>query len=130
MCCQKAINLEVYPLSQMVKVGDTTSDITEGINAVMWTFGVIKGRSELGPTEEEVRTMDRDVLEKKIKAVYEKFKAAGAHDVIDTISDLEEVIVKLNACLEEGRLAKLQFPCGENAELLTLPEYSIDPITR
>ncbi|MGE6376817.1 hypothetical protein [Peribacillus muralis] len=35
MCFQTAINLKVYPLSKMVKVGDTVSDIEEGIFAGM-----------------------------------------------------------------------------------------------
>ena len=40
MCDQNAIQLGVYPLQTMVKVGDTLPDIEEGLNAGMWTVSL------------------------------------------------------------------------------------------
>ncbi len=47
-------------MSSMVKVGDTISDVKEGVNAGMWSVAVIKGSSELGLTQEEVENMDKE----------------------------------------------------------------------
>ncbi|MNI75496.1 Phosphonoacetaldehyde hydrolase [compost metagenome] len=44
-------NMEQLKLSagwKVVKVGDTTSDVKEGVNAGVWTVGVIIGSSEMG----------------------------------------------------------------------------------
>src|SRR5690625_426637 len=40
MVFQNMIQLEVFPPAQVVKVGDTTSDIKEGKNAGVWSIGV------------------------------------------------------------------------------------------
>ncbi|OCA89131.1 phosphonoacetaldehyde hydrolase [Bacillus wudalianchiensis] len=96
MFYQNAINLEVYPMNRMVKVGDTVSDIKEGLNAGAWSVGVIKGSSELGLTKEEVQTMDPALLAEKMKAVAETFTEAGAHYVIESIGELDELLPKIN----------------------------------
>src|SRR5699024_8491212 len=48
MYYKNAMNLGVYPMNHINKVGDTISDIQEGINAGCWTVGVLKGSSSLG----------------------------------------------------------------------------------
>jgi phosphonoacetaldehyde hydrolase len=40
MIYENAISMKVYPLEAVVKVGDTISDIDEGLNAGTWTIGV------------------------------------------------------------------------------------------
>lgn len=40
--------LGLTAVGNVVKVGDTISDIKEGVNAGVWTAGVIEGSSELG----------------------------------------------------------------------------------
>lgn len=40
---------------QVVKVGDTTSDIMEALNAGVWAVGVIIGSSEMGLSEAEFK---------------------------------------------------------------------------
>lgn len=65
MCYKNAMELGVYPMNHMIKVGDTVSDMKEGRNAGMWTVGVILGSSELGLTEEEVESMDSVELREK-----------------------------------------------------------------
>lgn len=100
MCYRNAEALNVYPMNSMVKVGDTISDIKEGINAGMWSVGVIKGSSELGLTEEEVTSMDKAELEAKMKVVYDRYMEAGAHFVIDSVGDLEEVLVRIEELIK------------------------------
>ncbi|TCP31549.1 phosphonoacetaldehyde hydrolase [Scopulibacillus darangshiensis] len=96
MIFQNAINLGIYPLQHAIKIGDSISDIKEGLNAGAWTVGVIKGSNELGMTEEEVKQCDPDVLADKVEAVGKRFKKAGAHYVIESIGDIVELVPKID----------------------------------
>lgn len=104
MCYQNAIKLGVYPTETMVKVGDTVVDVYEGINAGMWSVGVIRGSSELGLTRIEVESLDSQTQRKKRIEVYERFKGAGAHYVIREISNLVNVIEDINKRLRKGEM--------------------------
>ncbi|MDA2644004.1 phosphonoacetaldehyde hydrolase [Bacillus cereus] len=92
MCYKNAMELGVYPMNHMIKVGDTVSDMKEGRNAGMWTVGVILGSSELGLTEEEVENMDSVELREKIEVVRNRFVENGAHFTIETMQELESVM--------------------------------------
>lgn len=102
MCYKNAMNLDVYPMKHIIKVGDTISDINEGVNAGCWTVGVLKGSSELGMKESEVNALDPDVLAEKMNKAARKFKEAGAHYVIDSIGDVDKLIPKINKRLIQG----------------------------
>ncbi len=102
MIWKNAINLELDDLSKVVKVGDTIADIKEGINSKVWTVGVLLGSSEMGLTLEEVTTMDKNEIEKRMSNTKEKFINAGAHYTIDDISKLDEVIELINERLKNG----------------------------
>lgn len=102
MCYQNAMNLGVYPMKHFIKVGDTISDIKEGVNAGVWTVGVLKGSSELGLKEAEVNALDPDALAEKLEIVEKRFKAAGAHYVINSIGELDQLIPKINLRLANG----------------------------
>ncbi|WP_338021121.1 phosphonoacetaldehyde hydrolase [Bacillus piscicola] len=97
-----AMKLGVYPMKHCIKAGDTISDIKEGVNAGAWSVGVIKGGSELGLTEEQVRAMDEDELNERMETVAKRFKEAGAHYVIDSIGELDKLIPKINMRLANG----------------------------
>ncbi|MES1040857.1 phosphonoacetaldehyde hydrolase [Peribacillus simplex] len=103
MCFKTAMNLEVYPLSKIVKVGDTISDIKEGISAGMWTVAVLKGGSEIGLSEAEINEMDPYDLQKRMKHAENRFWNAGADFVIDEIGDLLEIIDRINYRLTEKK---------------------------
>ncbi|WP_338463319.1 phosphonoacetaldehyde hydrolase [Brevibacillus borstelensis] len=105
MCYENAKLLGVYPMSAMVKVGDTVSDIREGKNAGMWTVGVVKGGSELGWSREQVAEADPVLLAQKAAEAAERFKQAGAHFIIDEIGKLDEVLDQI-----EDRLARGEKP--------------------
>lgn len=102
MCYKNAMNLGVYPMKHVIKVGDTISDIKEGVNSGAWSVGVLKGSSELGLKESEVNAMSTDELANKMEKVTKKFKEAGAHYVIDSIGNLDKIIPKINKRLENG----------------------------
>lgn len=96
MCYRNAMLLGVYPMSELVKVGDTTSDMQEGRNAGMWTVGVLKGGSELGLSQDEVASMTADELDVRLAKATERLLAAGAHYVIDEIGRLDDVLAKIS----------------------------------
>ncbi|MFF2498740.1 phosphonoacetaldehyde hydrolase [Peribacillus sp. NPDC058075] len=103
MCFKTAMNLEVYPLSKIVKVGDTISDIKEGISAGMRTVAVLKGGSEIGLSEAEINEMDPYERQKRMKHAENRFWNAGADFVIDEIGDLLEIIDRINYRLTEKK---------------------------
>lgn len=92
-------NFEIINPRLVVKVGDTTSDIDEGINAGCWTVGVIMGSSELGLTREEVSSLSHQELNEKKAAVREVYNNAGANYVIDDLNELVGVIDDINSKL-------------------------------
>lgn len=96
MCYRNAEALNVYPMSSIVKVGDTIADIKEGVNAGCISVGVIYGSSEMGLTLEDERGMDKAELSKMYNKVKETYINNGAHYTIDRISDLPELLNKLN----------------------------------
>ncbi|MGD0226000.1 MAG: phosphonoacetaldehyde hydrolase [Terriglobia bacterium] len=102
MCLQNALNLQVFPMESLVKVGDTLPDILEGLNAGIWTIGVAKTGNEMGLTEQEVSTLDDEVLKRKLARAYQRMYATGAHYVVDGISNVPDVLDKINARLARG----------------------------
>jgi phosphonoacetaldehyde hydrolase len=88
--------LMVYPPHSVVKVGDTRCDILEGLNAGVWSVGVIVGSSEMSLKREEYEKLGKEekkILNRKIEG---RFYDAGAHYVIKTISELPALIYKIN----------------------------------
>ncbi len=102
MCFQNAINLQIFPMEAIVKVGDTLPDIAEGLNAGMWTIGLAKTGNELGLTEQDIAELDPDIYDLKIKRAYERMHQAGAHYVVDGIGDILPVFDDINARLARG----------------------------
>lgn len=84
--------LQVSSVHNVVKVGDTISDIKEGINAGVWSVGVIEGSSELGLSEEEWGNLSQTEQKKQIKRVESAFRSAGAHFVIQNMLELPRLI--------------------------------------
>ena len=97
MIFENLTKLAVPSLDAVVKVGDTIADIKEGVNAKVWSVGVILGSNEMALTEEETRSMPAGELEARIAEVKERMLAAGASYVIRTIEELPALIDKINA---------------------------------
>ncbi|MEC1525353.1 phosphonoacetaldehyde hydrolase [Neobacillus niacini] len=102
MCYRNAEYLGVYPMKHIIKVGDTVSDIKEGVNAGAWSVGILKGSSELGLKEHEVNALDEETLAEKLEVVVKRYKAAGAHYIIESIGELDKLIPKINQRLANG----------------------------
>lgn len=87
--------LAIPSVKQVVKVGDTLSDIREGLNAGVHTVGVVTGSNELGLSEEEYDLLPPGELAGRKRAARARMLAAGAHDVLDTLAELPAFIERL-----------------------------------
>jgi phosphonoacetaldehyde hydrolase len=102
MCLQNAINLQIYPMDAIVKIGDTLPDIDEGLNAGMWTIGLAKTGNELGLTEEQIAALDPELLKARLAKAYRRMHQSGAHYVVDGIADVMPLLDDINARLARG----------------------------
>lgn len=84
---------------QVVKVGDTTSDIMEALNAGVWAVGVIIGSSEMGLSEEEFQALTSEERQQVIAKTKRIFEETGAHYTIETMAELPKLIETINARL-------------------------------
>ena len=91
--CKEALG--VYPPSAVVKVGDTLVDIEDGLNAGVWSIGVIDSSNEMGLSEVEFAALAPSERESRRSAIRERFLAAGAHAAIDTLAELPALIESL-----------------------------------
>nr|WP_129730619.1 phosphonoacetaldehyde hydrolase [Parabacteroides goldsteinii] len=96
MIYKNMIDLAIPSVDNVVKVGDTIADIKEGVNAKVWSIGVITGSNEMGITEEEYNHRTPDELAALKHEVRERMMAAGAHFVLDNITELPACIEKIN----------------------------------
>lgn len=102
--------LDIADPRHVVKVGDTVSDIREGVSADAWTVGVVMGSSELGLNEDEVREISSEELLALKKKTFERFCEAGADYVIDDMRELPGIIGQINDQLREMEPHKLLTP--------------------
>lgn len=96
MIYKNMIDLAIPSVDNIVKVGDTIADIKEGVNAKVWSIGIITGSNEMGITEEEYNRRTPDELAALKQEVRERMMAAGAHFVLDNITELPACIEKIN----------------------------------
>jgi len=102
MCLKLAIDLRVSALAAAVKIGDTPSDIAEGLNAGMWTIGLTASGNEVGLSRAEwlaLSTPEQDEL-RGIAAA--RLLAAGAQYVADSAADTLPILNEIDARLARG----------------------------
>lgn len=77
--------LKVQAVSQVIKVGDTVSDILEGKNAGVFTLGVLEGSSVIGLTQEEFEALSSQAQQELLQTATQTYLDAGADGVIRDI---------------------------------------------
>jgi len=92
----------VFPPAAVVKVDDTVVGVEEGLNAGTWAVGVSKTGTLVGLNEEEIEKISPEELKAKIEAANDKHRRAGAHYVIEEISQLPQVILGIEERLKRG----------------------------
>lgn len=102
MCYLNAMQLGMYPLSQLVKIGDTVADVQEGRNAGMWTIALVECGNELGLTKQEKAGCPAAELQAKILVAEDRLRQAGAHYVLADWSQVEETLSEIEERLGNG----------------------------
>lgn len=96
------MDLRVWPPHTVVKVDDTAPGLAEGLAAGCWTVGVSVSGNAVGLARDawlalgthEQATL-RDLAEHRLRA-------AGAHEVVDTVADLLPALDRIRARLARG----------------------------
>ena len=96
MIYKNMLELDIADIKTVIKVGDTLSDIREGVNAGCISVGVIEGSSELGLSLAEFNALDAATKNREMKKVRFRMYGAGADYVIDNIAELPELIRAIN----------------------------------
>ncbi len=102
MLYYNAIHLKVFPCEAMVKIGDTVSDIEEGLNAGVWTVGVVATGNMIGLSESDFAALPTADREARLSAGREKLSGGGAHYVIHDLSDVDAVLDRIEERLQRG----------------------------
>jgi phosphonoacetaldehyde hydrolase len=102
MALLSAMHLNAYPLAACVKIGDTPADIEEGLNAGMWSVGVVLSSNEMGLTLQEVERGNKEDIARRKAHAEERLLRAGAHYVIDTLAEVDDLLDEIEARLHRG----------------------------
>ena len=102
MCLQNVINLGVSPVEACVKVDDTRPGVEEGLNAGMWTIGLAVSGNEVGLSLAEWNKLDKSDQDRQRQAAYTRMLQAGAHYVVDSISEILPCLDDIEARLARG----------------------------
>lgn len=88
--------LRVSSVKNVWKVGDTVSDIKEGIAAGVITVGVIEGSSVMALSEEQYNALSDEEKKTECEKVRKIYENAGADYVIQNMSELPKLVGKLS----------------------------------
>jgi phosphonoacetaldehyde hydrolase len=102
MVMRNMMETNVFPPEAVVKVDDTVVGVEEGLNAGTWAVGVSKTGTLVGLNEEEIEKTPPAELEAMIEAANDKHRRAGAHYVIEGISQLPQVVLEIEERLKRG----------------------------
>jgi len=98
-----AQQLDVYPLSSFVKVGDTLADIAEAHAAGMWAVAVLRHGNEVGLSQEAVENLPAEELQSLLGAARARLALQGPHYILEATADLIPVVDEISARLARGQ---------------------------
>jgi phosphonoacetaldehyde hydrolase len=87
--------LNVFPPSSVLKVGDTIADVEAGLSAGCWSIGVCDSSSLTGLSQHDFEALPESERDKLIAETRQSFLDAGAHDVIRSINELPVAIERI-----------------------------------
>jgi phosphonoacetaldehyde hydrolase len=102
MCLKIGLLFRLSCTAAAVKVGDTVSDIQEGLNAGMWAVGVAATGNEVGLSAAELAALPEHDRKRRSALADETLRRAGAHYVIDSVQDLLPVLEAIELRLAAG----------------------------
>jgi len=102
MVMRNMMETNVFPPEAVVKVDDTVVGVEEGLNAGTWAVGVSKTGTLVGLNADEIRVTPPRKLQVMIEEANDKLRRAGAHYVIEEISQLPQTVVEIEERLRRG----------------------------
>lgn len=102
MIFHAARELDIFPPSAIVKVGDTPADLAEGHAAGTWVVAVVHSGNEIGCSEAELAAMLPTERDARMLAAQTRLADCGPHYLIDTVASLTPVIDEISARIERG----------------------------
>src|ERR1700683_5102349 len=102
MCYRNAILLGAFPLWGCVKIGDTPSDIAEGVNAGMWTIGITATGNEIGLSRGEWEALPLDARAALERDAASRLTDAGARFTAASLADCSEILDDIERRLAAG----------------------------
>jgi len=84
--------LELKDTKKVIKIGDTISDIKEGVNSGVITVGVLEGSSMLGLSLNEYQSLSEVEKREAFDKITEEYKNAGANYVVKNLIELADLI--------------------------------------
>jgi phosphonoacetaldehyde hydrolase len=102
MCYRNAILLGAYPLWHCVKIGDTPSDIGEGLNAGMWTIGITITGNEVGLSQAEWDALPAEERCLREKQAAGRLTGAGAHFTSPSLAGCGGILEEIERRLAAG----------------------------
>jgi len=102
MCYRNAILLGVYPLWHCVKIGDTPSDIAEGLNAGMWTIGITATGNEIGLSLAEWQALPEAERDAREHTAAERLRQCGAHFTAASLASTSQILEEIDRRLAAG----------------------------
>ncbi|MGO9607847.1 MAG: phosphonoacetaldehyde hydrolase [Candidatus Binataceae bacterium] len=103
MIFHNAIRLKIDDLSSIVKIGDTISDVEEGLNAGVWTIGVARTGNLIGMSAADFAALPNDEQRKRLERARTLLREAGAHEVVDSVADCERQLAQIEQSMRDGR---------------------------
>jgi phosphonoacetaldehyde hydrolase len=102
MALQALIQLSISPVQAVVKIGDTVVDIEEGLNGGMWSVGVAVTGNEVGLSLSGFDALGADEQRALSEKATEVLLRAGAHYVVDSLSEVLPVLESIGERLVAG----------------------------
>jgi phosphonoacetaldehyde hydrolase len=102
MCYRNAILLGTYPLWHCVKIGDTPSDIGEGLSAGMWTIGITATGNEVGLSQAEWDALTTEERCQREKEAAGRLTGAGAHFTAPSLTACGGILEEIGRRLAAG----------------------------
>ncbi|KZN61318.1 phosphonoacetaldehyde hydrolase [Pseudoalteromonas luteoviolacea] len=102
MALENIQRLGINRVASCVKVDDSVHGITEGLNAGMWTIGVAVTGNAIGLSEQEWQTLDNKQQAALTRQAYSQLSAAGAHYVVDSLADVDAMLIEIESKLARG----------------------------
>ncbi len=102
MIYENAVRMKVWPLAAIVKIGDTVSDVEEGLNAGTWSVAVARTGNMIGLSEEQWQALPQSEQATRLHDAHRRLLDAGAHYVIDSLTEIDPVLDQIEARLQAG----------------------------